>query len=137
MPDGWVVDWVNGLPAVGDVAIVSILGCKKDGISEFSYYSFRSCFDDDRKDSPTFQEWLDEKFGVGRYHGFEYPTVDTVDSSMETLLQVAERVRASIEAHHTVVVVDSGGVSRTGAVGRSMGFTAVLGTHQIGRPLGA
>lgn len=49
--------WVKGLPAANLLYIVSLLGKKPNGYSEFSYYPFRSSKEDD--DKPTFQQWLD------------------------------------------------------------------------------
>lgn len=41
IPDEWVDAWVKGLPGSKGVIIVSLLGQKPGGKSEFSFYSFR------------------------------------------------------------------------------------------------
>ena len=43
-----VIDlWVDGLPKVPQASIISLLGHKHpSGLSEFSYYPFRSCMED-------------------------------------------------------------------------------------------
>lgn len=48
--------WAKGLPSAQVLYIVSLLGCKRDGFSEFGYYPFRSSEESGPK--PTFQEWL-------------------------------------------------------------------------------
>src|SRR4051794_20336659 len=53
--------WVQGLPQVNLLHIISLLGRKRDGFSEFWYYPFKSCAESGAK--PTFQEWLDDRYG--------------------------------------------------------------------------
>ena len=48
--------WVKGLPKTELLDIVSLLGEKTDGYSEFGYYPFRSSKEAGNK--PTFQQWL-------------------------------------------------------------------------------
>ncbi len=121
--DTAVIHWLNGLPATETVtAIVSLLGRKPDpdGQSEFSYYSFRSVHED-RPGSPTFQEWLDGKTAPGRYVVIEHPTIDMRPISLDLMNEITASILANLRASRTVVVVDSGGVSRTGAVIRRLG----------------
>jgi hypothetical protein len=100
---------------------VSLLGRKpeKDGQSEFSYYSFRSVHED-RPGSPTFQEWLDRETVPGKYVVIEHPTTDMRPISPDLMKEITASILANLRAR-TVVVVDSGGVSRTGAVIRHLG----------------
>ena len=118
-----VIHWLNGLPATEAVTtIVSLLGRKPepDGQSEFSYYSFRSVHED-RPGSPTFQEWLDRETAPGKYVVIEHPTTDTRPISLDLMNEITASILANLRASRTVVVVDSGGVSRTGAVVRHLG----------------
>ena len=65
IPDDWVDAWVLGMPAREQLFIVSLLGSKDDGKSEFSYYSFRSGFESPAPDHrPTLQQWLDTRHGL-------------------------------------------------------------------------
>ena len=42
IPDQVITRWVEGLPAAEGLHIVSLLGTKGDGTSEFVYYPYRS-----------------------------------------------------------------------------------------------
>jgi hypothetical protein len=114
-----VVDvWLNGLPSsTGETIIVSLLGGKPRGPSEFSYYSFRGGFDQpkDRPGCPTWQEWLNSRYG-SRYVVCEFPTIDTEDVPERTKKILFKTILEFIQAGKTVIVVDSGGVGRTGRV---------------------
>lgn len=117
--DNYVLEWVAGLPkTTTEIAIISLLGRKADGLSEFSYYSFRGGYDqpEDRPDCPTFQEWLDSHCKPGRYSVCEYPTVDLLVPSKETKSRAVTTIVSLIESHKTVVVVDSGGIGRSGNI---------------------
>lgn len=112
--------WLDNLPA-SELQIVSLLGWKPDrqdnqGHSEFTYYPFRSCTDcsDGR---PTFQAWLTAE---GRCHTVhEFPTIDLRPLTPETTASQAVRhVRELLHSGLTVLVVDSGGVERTGELCR-------------------
>ena len=60
------------------LAILSLLGWKANGRSEFSFYSFRGSDEEtERPDRPTFQQQLDARYGTGRYCVIEFPTTDT------------------------------------------------------------
>jgi hypothetical protein len=125
-----VVDvWLNGLPSsTGETVIASLLGRKPRGPSEFSYYSFRGGFDQpkDRPGCPTWQEWLEERYN-GRYRVCEFPTTDTEDVPESTKKVLFEAILQFIQAGKTVIVVDSGGVGRTGRV--------ITGLKNLGIPL--
>ncbi len=77
--DDVVVSWIAGMPSSAEeIIIMSLLGRKPDGLSEFSYYSFRGGFDrsKDRPGCPTWQEWLTKRYG-SKYRVCEFPTIDT------------------------------------------------------------
>jgi hypothetical protein len=125
--DAAVLEWLNGLPPARTVtAIVSLLGRKPepDGQSEFSYYSFRSLHED-RPGSPTFQEWLDRVTIPGKYVIIEHPTTDTLAIPLDLMNEITASILENLKATRTVVVVDSGGVSRTGAVIRHLGLMSI------------
>lgn len=117
VPDELVHRWVLGLPGP-KTAIVSLLGQKPDGLSEFSFYSFYGGFDlpSDHPGRPSFQEWLE------RWHSNlsillrEHPTVDFQPMPAETLEAVAADIDKLLVAGRTVVLLDSGGQTRTRVV---------------------
>jgi hypothetical protein len=96
-----VVDvWLKGLPSsTGETIIVSLLGRKPKGPSEFSYYSFRGGFDqpEDRPGCPTWQEWLNERYGC-RYRVCEFPTIDTDDIPESTKKVLFETIMKLMQA---------------------------------------
>jgi hypothetical protein len=124
LADERVDTWVRGLPGSEGVIISSLLGHKPDGKSEFSFYSFRGGFEEpsERPTCPTFQEWLDGRYGDGQYQVLEHPTTDTLPLEPETLGQVSETVLSLVGEGRIVVLMDSGGVSRVGMVCKYMGF---------------
>ena len=128
VPDDVVDAWVSGLPRP-NTAIVSLLGRKRSesGRSEFSHYSFRSSQEpaDEREDRPTFQEWLDHNHPKQGIIVREHPTYDRRPVSEETLALVLEEIASLLGAGRTVVVIDSGGMERTGQVARYLGATRV------------
>ena len=127
--DQIVSAWVSGLPGP-DTAIVSLLGRKqgRQGSSEFSYYSFSGGFDtcSERGSQPTFQEWLDTQHKQLGILVREHPTYDYCSIPRERLTAIEADIRCLISVGRTVVVVDSGGESRTGRVCRHMNATKVL-----------
>jgi hypothetical protein len=124
IPDETVDAWVKGLPPSSEVVIVSLLGQKKHGASEFRYYSFRGGKEApaDRPNCPTFQEWLNERHGCGYFTVVDYPTVDRLPVPPAVLSDVASRTLSLLSAGRTVVLMDSGGISRTGSVARHIGY---------------
>jgi len=118
VPDELVHRWVLGLPGP-KTAIVSLLGRKPDGLSEFSFYSFYGGFDlpSDHPGRPSFQEWIE------RWHGNlsillrEHPTVDIQPPIPAAILEaVAVDIGELLVAGRTVVLMDSGGDTRTRVV---------------------
>jgi len=119
IPDAVVDAWVKGLPQVDVLDIVSLLGKKTSGFSEFGYYPFRSA--QEAVSKPTFQEWLDRRYGR-RFFIHEYPTVDAQGIPRDVLETVAARVLELIAEGRTVVVMDSAGAERTARVCEAVGY---------------
>ena len=121
--DGVVSVWVRGLPGP-DTAIVSLLGRKRGpwGLSEFSFYSFYGEDDSPSEcgNQPSFQEWIDQRHPDIPILVREHPTYDLRAIGPDTLADIAADILDLIAAGRTVVVVDSGGQERTGAVCRYM-----------------
>lgn len=115
--------WVNGLPRAEVLHIVSLLGQKRDGFSEFGYYPFRSSHESGTK--PTFQEWLDKRYGP-RFVVHEFPTVDARGIQPDLLTAVTRHVLNLIETGNTVVVVDSAGAERTARVCEAIGYERII-----------
>ncbi len=115
--DDFVRRWVLGLPGPR-TAIVSLLGRKPGGTSEFSFYSFRGGFDlaSDRPGCLSFQEWLDKWHDPLSIVLYEYPTSDFKPVPSETLEAVSCEIRELASEGRTVVLIDSGGATRTGMV---------------------
>jgi hypothetical protein len=105
--------WVRGLPASDELHVVSLLGSKPSGISEFRNYPFRSSEEHGTK--PTFQDWL-----TGRYMRHlvvhEFPTTDLRGIPSDTLARVTKKIADLLARGKTVVVVDSAGAERTSRV---------------------
>lgn len=120
VPDDVIDLWAKGLPDNEVLHIVSLLGCKKDGFSEFGYYPFRSSKESGSQ--PTFQEWLDERYGRC-FIVHEYPTVDLQGIPSDVLSTVTRQIIKLLEGSCTVVVVDSAGAERTARVCEKAGYT--------------
>ena len=126
IPDDIVSNWVRRLPGP-DTAIISLLGCKPEpkprGISEFSYYSYSGGFDDpsERRKRPSFQEWLDQRHARLQILVREHPTFDQLPIPVEVLEAIASDFNTFMAGGRTLVIVDSGGSQRTGAVAKYNG----------------
>jgi hypothetical protein len=101
-------------------AIVSLLGRKPDGTSEFSFYSFYGGFDQlsDRPGCLSFQSWLDRWHSDLAIVVHEHPTCDFKPVPQDVLEAVSKDIKKLASAGRTVVLIDSGGVTRTGNVCR-------------------
>ena len=108
--------WVLGLPGPNR-AIVSLLGRKPDGKSEFRFYPFHGNWDslEEREDKPSFQEWLDRNHADLTIIVKEHPTWDKGISG--------EEVEAANEPK-TLTVLQSAGHNDTYAVIPSEFFVA-------------
>lgn len=116
VPDQLLHAWVRGLPEDGNLAIVSLLGEKPDGTSEYSFYSFY-------KKRQTFQDWLDKHYPDKRIEVVEHPTTEFKPVPAETLSAVAAEIRRLLTDGRTVVLVDLGGAQRSGQVCRYINAT--------------
>jgi hypothetical protein len=105
--------WVRGLPEPAVVHLVSLLGQKSDGYSEFGYYPFRSAKECGTK--PTFQEWLEEHY-PRRFIVHEFPTVDAKGIKPTVSRQAQDCLLELLEGGNTVVLVDSMGKERTARI---------------------
>ena len=117
VPDSEVHRWVLGLPGP-NTAIVSLLGRKPDGKSEFSFYSFYGGFDrrSDRASALSFQEWLTYWHGDRHIVVHEHPTCDFNPIPLEVLDTIASEIANLLSAERTVILIDSGGQTRTAIV---------------------
>jgi hypothetical protein len=120
--DGTIDLWVKGLFEARPLHIISLLGQKTNGFSEFDYYPFRSSKESGTK--PTFQEWLHQHYGRC-FVVHEFPTVDRRGIPPDILKAVARRVLDLIENGSTVVVVDSAGAERTARVCEAIGYKRI------------
>jgi hypothetical protein len=66
VPDKITHEWVRNLPGPNTV-VVSLLGKKPDGTSEFSFYPFYGGFDraEEQRGRVSFQEWLGQHHPLG------------------------------------------------------------------------
>lgn len=129
VPDAIVDQWIRGLPGGTSTALISLLGRKgnKQGKSEFSFYSFYGPWDreDERRNRPSFQQWLDCRPDQRHIQVIEHPTFDCVEITPTTRDAVVRDISRLLSEGRTVILMDSGGISRTGSVCRHMGFTRI------------
>jgi hypothetical protein len=111
--------WIAGLPNVDNLQIVSLLGSKRNGFSEFDYYPFRSSKVVGIRS--TWQDWLDAHY-AGRFVVHEFPTIDAQGMSPDVLVAVRTCVLYLIKKGSPVVVVDSAGAERTARVCTSINY---------------
>jgi len=105
--------WERGLPQADVLHIVSLLGQKKTGLSEFSYYPFRSAKENGAK--PVFEQWLNDRY-KRRFVVHEFPTVDGRGIPRDVLEAAARQVVECLEGGNTTIVIDSAGAERTARV---------------------
>ena len=114
--DNEVSAWACGLLGLPGPkkAIVSLLGRKPDGKSEFRFYTFHGEWDtsEERGGKPSFQEWMDNRHADLDIMIREYPTYDKGLSS-EEVKAIAAIICDLFAQGRTVIVVDSAGASRT------------------------
>jgi hypothetical protein len=105
--------------------LVSLLGHKCNGLSEYSFYDFRaSCEPDDGR--PTFQAYLDRIDEPGSSVVHEFRTVDYQPVRVPMLMEISERIWDLLQGGLTVIVFDSGGMSRVGQVRKRLAFADPL-----------
>jgi hypothetical protein len=108
--------WVKGLPVGNNLAVVSLLGTKPDGTSEYSFYSFY-------REGLSFQDWLEQNYRERAIQVLEHPTCDFRRVKTVTLEAVASDMRRLMSEGTVVVLVNSGGLQRTGQICRYIGAT--------------
>lgn len=118
--DELVHGWVLGLQEYcgPNLAIISLLGRKRDGSSEFSFYSFYGGSDTtaERKGRPSFQEWLETHHKALGISVYEFPTTDRSSVPVELRESVVAQMKELFLSGSHVVVVDSAGAERTGRI---------------------
>src|SRR5437879_7276441 len=126
VPDDLVRKWIKGLPDAERRTIVSLLGRKHgpSGMSEFSFYSFYSELDTEaeRRRRVSFQDFIETSNKGSPIKVLQFPTYDFKPIPPETLNAATAAILQRLSAGDTVVLVDSGGETRTKAVCRHMGF---------------
>ena len=128
VPDDVVSTWIRRLPG-NYISIVSLLGCKpgRNGKSEFCHYSFHGGFDtpDAEENGLTFQQWIEEHHPDRNITVHEFPTVDETKAPDAQREDITLCVKELVAAGQTVVIIDSGGVQRTGRVAGYFGANQV------------
>jgi hypothetical protein len=121
VPDAVIHEWVLALPGPNTV-IVSLLGKKPWGASEFQAYPFSGGFEpaSDGGRRPSFQAWLDAHHPALGIEVREHPTIDFRPIALNQREQIANEILELLAAGKSVVLVDSGGQERTGAVCRHL-----------------
>jgi len=124
VPDAVVDKWVHGLPGGSTISVVSLLGRKPNGLSEYSFYSFCGTFETpaETKSRPPFQQWLEQRHPKRRLEVIEHPTTDFKPVPRETLVVVARDIDHHLSMGRIVVLMDSGGETRTRQVCKYAAF---------------
>ena len=117
--DEIVVKWISHLPPGVDT-IISLLGTKPNGMSEFSFYSFGSDRDDNSR--TTFQEFIERIPGFEDVTVLEFPTTDFQRIPPEQLTSIKAATDARLHSGSIIVLVDSGGEQRTRQVCNHLGL---------------
>ena len=131
VPQNLLSLWIDRLPDPTNLVIISLLGRKRNWqkLSEFSYYPFYGGWDTEREreDKPSFQAWLDEWHSNLKIQICEHPTYDydRRDIPPVTLAAIERDVRELTTTGRTVLVMDSGGVGRTGQLSAHLKATKV------------
>jgi hypothetical protein len=100
-----VSEWVRGLPGP-ETKIVSLLGRKPSGKSEFAFYSFFGVADtvEERSGRMSFQQWLDRWHHERAIHVIEHPTDDMTSIPTRILEAVSIDVLRLLREGNTVVI---------------------------------
>ncbi|MBI2834187.1 MAG: hypothetical protein HYX76_07145 [Acidobacteria bacterium] len=117
--DSVIDQWTSGLPTADVLHIVSLLGQKTTGYSEFSYYPFRSSTEPRPK--PTFEEWLNVRYSR-RFKVHEFPTTDGRGIDRDVLQAASNRILECLDRGEIVLVVDSAGAERTARACEAAGY---------------
>ena len=126
VPDHIVLDWARGLPGGQETFVISLLGEKPTtGRSEFSFYSSFS-------EAESFAAFLNGSILDRQFYIIDYPTIDRKEIAPAMLATIADRVRRLISQQRTVVIMDSGGCTRTGAVAKYLGASPIPASLLLG-----
>lgn len=122
----FVVDqWVSGLPGDRTATVISLLGRKHGvtGMSEFAFYSFCSEFDttNERGNRQTFQNWLEKHHPDRFIQVIEIPTFDLQPIDAKTLDVIMDTLKHLTYLGRTVILMDSGGMTRVESVCNKLG----------------
>lgn len=112
MADSIVDKWVNGLPGGVATTIISLLGRKSDGLSEFSFYTFSVVIETTHESGkrPLFQDWLAQRPADRAVQPVEDPSTDFKPLETVVLEAAAQDVEACLLSGRIVVLVDSCGL---------------------------
>jgi hypothetical protein len=121
VPDALLHQWVRGLPGENGLTVISLLGQKPDGTSEWSFYSFF-------EKGQSLQDWLARHYPAKTIQVVEYPTIDFQRVPDATRDAVLTEITACLLAGRIVVVVDSGGEQRSGQLCTSIGAYEASGS---------
>jgi len=99
-----------------NVVVVSLLGKKPNGRSEFSYYSFYD-------EGLSLQQWIDANYGDKAVKVIEHQTCDSRLVPDQVLAAIKSDVLKAWSERRTVVLMDSGGVQRVRQVCKYLGAT--------------
>lgn len=115
VPDDACLTWLQDLRnKARPTAIVSLLGWKDaNSKDEHSFYSFKT--------ADGFARWMAKQAPEVRF--LQYPTRDGVTIPDDQLSKIVNAATALLLNGDSVVILDSGGVDRTGAVRRKLGAT--------------
>jgi len=121
IPVDVIDEWTRGLPSAETLNIVSLLGQKKDGFSEFTYYPFRSA-KEDFPEKPTLETWLNQRH-ARRFIVHEFPTTDAQGIPAARLEEIVRHTSSMLANGDTVLVLDSAGAERTARVCHALGWS--------------
>lgn len=119
--DRVVKSWLAMLPGP-PTAIVSLLGRKPDGTSEFCFYTFRGQHDNDVRagGKPLFADWLAKHCPGSDIVVSEHPTTDFEKIEHHALEHISAQIERLLAQGRTVVLIDSGGETRARAVAKHL-----------------
>jgi hypothetical protein len=105
--------------------IRALLGQKPNGKDEYSFYSFFQM-------GWSLQDWLASQAVERGIRIIQRPTTDSKPIEKAMLASVSGDIRRLLGEGRTVVLMDSGGVQRTGQVCRHLGAVLTSGVRDDG-----
>lgn len=119
-----VIKWANGLSNQKNITIISLLGTKTSGKSEYLFYSAFH-------DANSMEQWLNSQVHGLQFQIISYPTVDGTTINQDIINAAAKAIVEHASKQTTVVLMDSGGVVRTGTVAAHLGAVKLSNNNQI------